>query len=492
MHVGQLIKGFGVELARGRPGTAITGVWDDSRRISDGNLFIARSGAADDGARYIADAVDRGAAAVLASPGVDVPAGVSVLIADDVNAITPHLAERFHGNPSRRLRLIGVTGTNGKTTTVWMIRHLLNAGDSGGGRCGLISTIEVDTGGGVPRSAALTTPGACELSAILAAMVANGCVSCAMECSSHALAQGRCDALSFDVAVFTNLSGDHLDYHASMEAYAASKGKLFAMLGAGGRAVINADDPAGGVMMASCRAAATWYGLGESAAIVRADATGSVVRVGHGADAVEARLPLIGRHNVYNLLAAGHAIGSFAGLAAAVSTLPHVPGRLERVTADAAPLTVLVDYAHTDDALRNVLEALRPLVPGGARLHVLFGCGGDRDRTKRPRMAQVACELADAVVITSDNPRTEDPQAIIDDIVRGVPPTHRDRVACMVDRGAAIDHIVERAGASGRGDIVLLAGKGHEDYQVIGDRRLAFDDRVAARHAVERRGIETR
>ncbi|NBC95084.1 MAG: UDP-N-acetylmuramoyl-L-alanyl-D-glutamate--2,6-diaminopimelate ligase [Deinococcus-Thermus bacterium] len=472
MQLAHLIKGLDAQLVRGEVDAHVAGVRDDSRRIERGDLFIARSGTREDGVGYVDDALGRGAAAAIAC---DSPTAARI-------------AERFHGEPSTNLHLVGVTGTNGKTTVAWMIRHLLNAADR---KCGLLSTIEIDDGGTEPQAAALTTPGACELSATLARMVEHGCEACVMECSSHALHQGRCEALDFNVAVYTNLSGDHLDYHQTMAGYAASKAKLFTLLRPDGRAVVNGDDPHAPVMIDACAAPVVTYGLGETAEIVAADATGSRVRLVHEGRPLEMTLPLVGRHNVYNLLAAylavvvpdGATAVAAAPAAAAAATLPPVPGRLERITPDEAPFQVVVDYAHTDDALQNVLQSLRCLLGTGGRLSVVFGCGGDRDRTKRPRMARVACDLAESVVVTSDNPRSEPPQAIIDQVMTGVPAAARDRVRCHVDRRQAIGQAVGRARP---GDIVLIAGKGHENDQIIGPRRYDFDDRVEARRALER------
>ena len=480
MPLGKLIIGESVDLVAGSLDAVVCDVRDDSRQITAGALFVARSGTSDDGRKYIDDAMRADAAAAVQC---------------DAQTMG-RLAERFWGEPSKQLQLIGVTGTNGKTTVAYMVRHLLNAT---GGKCGMMSTVEVDvgetSGGAKPQAAELTTPGACEISRTLARMVENGCTHAVMECSSHALDQGRCDALAFDVAVFTNLSGDHLDYHQTMEAYAAAKAKLFGLAGSGFR-VANVDD-AWATRVVGGRDGMIGYGLGEGgdaeliAMPVEFKASESIVDVRWHDERVRISLPLVGRHNIYNMLAAmGATAGEHIGLpllAKAMASTKGAPGRLERVTDADAPFTVLVDYAHTDDALRNVLEALRPLVPGGATLRVLFGCGGDRDKTKRPRMAAAACGLADDVVITSDNPRTEDPQRIINDIEAGVPATHRNRVTTIIDRREAIEHIV---GSAQTGDIVLIAGKGHEDYQIIGTVKHPFDDRVVAAEVLQSKGIE--
>ncbi len=461
MRIEKLIEGLPVRVVAGRAEADVADITDDSRRVMPGWLFAARPGTADDGARYIDDAMSRGAAAAVAC---------------DATTLAT-LAERVHGEPSKRLTLIGVTGTNGKTTVAYMIRHLLNAT---GGKCGMMTTIEVDDGSAKPQAAALTTPGSCEISRVLARMVTHGCETCVMECSSHALHQGRCDALDFDVAVFTNLSGDHLDYHGTMQAYAAAKARLFGLVGDHGRAVINRGDDYHRVMADACAGEVVTFHPGQINIIDR-DTTGSTLEMPLADGAASLRFPLIGRHNVANLAAACGAVDATRGSIEAIQTMPPAPGRLERVSEADAPFTVLVDYAHTDDALRNVLEALRPLVQSGAALRVLFGCGGDRDRTKRPRMAAAACELADTVVVTSDNPRTERPQTIIDDILEGVPDAADDRVTTIVDRREAIDCIIRGAG---EGDIVLIAGKGHEDYQIIGTTRQPFDDRVEARRVL--------
>jgi len=481
MRLSALFEGLAVTRVAGGGDVAVTGVRDDSRLVERGDLFIARRGTVADGARFAADAAARGAAAVLAERPIE-GLGETAQFTGDARGLTGVLAERFHGEPSRKLRLVGVTGTNGKSTTAWMVRHLAR---STGRKCGLLSTVEVDVGGATPEAAKLTTPGACELSAWLAAMVDHGCVEAVMEVSSHALDQGRAAALAFDVGVFTNLTQDHLDYHHTMEAYGEAKAKLFKML-RGGRAVVNADDPWSERMVERTGAKVVRFGMGESAdlrgSVEAMSARGMTVDVCWGGAGSRVELPLIGRYNVANLLgalgaAATEEIG-LGALAEAATTMPSAPGRLERVSDDNAPFTLIVDYAHTDDALRNALAALRPLVPPGSKLRVVFGCGGDRDRDKRPRMASAACELADRVVVTSDNPRTESASGIIDRIMAGVPSSARSRVSAVVDRREAIERAVEEAGP---GDVVVIAGKGHEDYQVIGEERRPFDDRVEAR-----------
>lgn len=490
MRLSQLTENMAVERVAGPADVTLTGVRDDSRRVQPGDLFIARRGTETDGTRFIDDALRRGAVAVLADRPVEVDPSVAMLVGD-ATGLVGELAERFHGRPARRLTLIGVTGTNGKTTTAWMIRHLINATT---GKCGLISTVEVDVGGDKPEAAALTTPGACELSEVLAAMVANGCDHAVMEVSSHALDQGRVAALEFDAAAFTNLSGDHLDYHLTMEAYASAKAKLFGLLGEGGVGLVNVDDPHHRTMIEQCTGRPVAFsGRGNASATYAAEAgrataafTDIRLRLPTGEHAV--RCPLVGRHNVENLIAAVATVAELGiavdAIVEAVAAMPAAPGRLERVTHPDAPFSVIVDYAHTDDALRNVLEALRPLMPEGSALRVVFGCGGERDATKRPRMARVACALADRIVITSDNPRSEDPRAIIEQVMTGVGDADRQRVVAVVDRDEAIAAAIDGAQP---GDVVLIAGKGHEDYQIIGAERRMFDDRIEARACLRRR-----
>ncbi|MCW5765153.1 MAG: UDP-N-acetylmuramoyl-L-alanyl-D-glutamate--2,6-diaminopimelate ligase [Phycisphaeraceae bacterium] len=508
MLLSALIQDLGLEPSGGPAlPVRVCDITEDSRTVMPGSLFVARLGARTDGRVHIPAAVRAGAVAVLcdrpAPASLVLPPGVALLTADDVPLAAARLAERFYGNPSRRLGCVGVTGTNGKTTITWLIHQLLNHGAL---RCGLIGTVIVDDGS-EPAPASLTTPPALEISRLLAKMLECGCRAAAMEVSSHALDQRRVAALRFSAGVFTNLSHDHLDYHGTMERYADAKALLFAMLPPaddGGLAIVNADDPWHRRMLADCRAR-VWRctlsgqpGCDLSASILASGPAWTDFSLAAPWGRWErVRLPLIGDHNVMNAVQAA-AGAVHAGLAPSrvLELLPSLtapPGRMQPVSRPGDPIGVYVDYAHSDDSLRRVLAVCRTAVQrsGRGRVRVVFGCGGDRDRAKRPKMGAAAAELADAVTITSDNPRTEDPRAIIDAVLAGVPPHARAKVAVEPDRARAIASAVAAANDA---DIVLIAGKGHEDYQILpdgrgGTSRIHFDDAEHARAALAARGI---
>ena len=506
------------------PAVRISGVSDDTRRAEPGDLFVLRGGWGPAAANRLAAAAAAGArAAVLPAdaerPAAEAAAGLALFFAEPGVALDQaaagRVADAFYGNPAGGLALLGVTGTNGKTTVATLARHLL-AGL--GVKAGLLGTVAVDTGaGGGPRPAELTTPGAVELRRLFAQMRGNGCEAVAMEVSSHALDQGRTAGLAFEAAVFTNLTQDHLDYHGSMAAYAEAKARLFGQLRGpepggdpGGIAVLNVEDPAWEVMRGKLPAERVIRTALGPAATAEATAEALDLGVTHARarfrgpfGCFEATLGTGGRHNVSNALQAVAAAWAVAqrlrpgaatpeALAAALASAPPVPGRLEPVAtppgADPAGLpAVLVDYAHTPDALARVLAALRPVTPG--RLVVVYGCGGDRDRTKRPLMTRAALAGADAAVLTADNPRTEDPRRILDDAAAGAGPADRPRLRVVADRREAIAAAVAGAGP---GDAVLVAGKGHEDHQLVGDGsggvvRLRFDDREEAAAALAAR-----
>jgi UDP-N-acetylmuramoyl-L-alanyl-D-glutamate--2,6-diaminopimelate ligase len=453
---------------------AIADLTTDSRTAGPGSLYVAVRGTEADGHRFVPDAVDRGAVAVVVEQRM-VSAVPQVTVHDGRRAALL-LARTWHGDPAAALQLVGITGTNGKTTTTALVRHLFNARHTAGS----IGTLGAFDGAGstVPSTAgSLTTPGPVDLQATLAELRRRGTTLVAMETSSHSLDQGRLDGLTFAAGVFTNLTRDHLDYHGSMEAYLAAKLKLASLLGLSGVEVVNADDAAWLALGSATRRVT--YGMGEGAAAATVRATGVILGAAGSRFRLEGRfgsadiaLPLLGDFNVSNALAAAAtALALDRPLAEVTERLaqaPQVPGRMELITEHPAP--VLRDYAHTPDALERALRTLRPLTPG--RLIVLFGCGGDRDRGKRPIMGRLAAELADLPVVTSDNPRTEDPELILDDIERGMGSAPRMRIA---DRRQAIMAALETARP---GDTVLLAGKGHETYQVIGTTKLPFDERT--------------
>jgi UDP-N-acetylmuramoyl-L-alanyl-D-glutamate--2,6-diaminopimelate ligase len=469
----------------GIPNVQITGVCEDSRTARGGSLFIARPGTLIDGSQYMTDAAARGAVASVTQkrlPAVNLPQ----IVVDDANAAASILANLFYEAPSQSLRMLGVTGTNGKTTTAYLMRHILARVNA---RCGMIGTVEIDDGK-ARKEASMTTPAATDIAALLALMRDNGCKACAMEVSSHALDQGRVAGVTFAGAAFTNLTGDHLDYHKTMENYAAAKSRLFSSLAENAVAVVNADDPSSDQMVRKCPARVMRFGFTTSADYRARDVlitSGGSKFVLHTPDGnAEVSMQLIGRHNIENALAAASLCGEVFGLsvhqiAMALRDATGAPGRLQAVRLG-QPFAVLIDYAHTDDALENVLSALRPLTRG--KLRVLFGCGGDRDRTKRPRMARTAEKLADAVYVTSDNPRTEVPELILDEVVSGLSEAGRSRTVVAVDRREAIDRILTDARP---GDVVLIAGKGHENYQIIGTEKRHFDDVEEASRAIRGR-----
>ena len=463
----------------GVPNVEIAGVREDSRQVVRGDLFVARPGAHTDGLRFVADAKARGAVAVVSQtplPKGHGGIGMPQVVVADAGAAASVLANLFHGNPAEKVRSLAVTGTNGKTTTTYLIRHLLAKVASV--RCGMIGTVEIDDGR-TRREATMTTPAATDIADLLAAMRDKGCRACAMETSSHALDQGRVAGVPFAGAAFTNLTGDHLDYHKTMENYAAAKARLFASLHPSSVALVNAADKWYPRMLAECQARVIRFGFSKGVDYAARDAdytAQGTTFVLHTPDGkADVAMPLVGKHNVENALAAAALVGEVFGLsvgqlAAGLKDAHGAPGRLQAVRAG-QPFAVLVDYAHSDDALENVLSSLRPLTHG--KLRVVFGCGGDRDRTKRPRMARTAEKWADALYVTSDNPRTEEPQAILTEIVAGLTPDGARRAVVEVDRHKAIELALFEAQPQ---DVVLIAGKGHENYQIIGDEKHHFDD----------------
>ena len=459
----------------------------DSREVSPGALFVAVKGSTQDGHQYVPAAIEQGARAVVAEhiapEWVAQYPGVSFAQVTDSRKVLAVLAAAFYGYPAREMLLIGITGTNGKTTTAYLVHHLLS---SRGEKVGLLGTVMYQVGNQRYPSTH-TTPDAVALHRMLRMMRDVGCTSCVMEVSSHALAQDRVHGLAFDVAVFTNLTQDHLDYHRSFEAYFHAKRRLFEALSPRGFGWFNADDPWGKQMVAGIDRCVIGYGLGEEAClrgeILENSLRGLVLRV----EGRTGHFPLVGRFNAYNLLAA-YGVGKVLGMEGweilhQLEQAPAVPGRFEQVRLEGVEgPQVIVDYAHTPDALENVLATIRGTGVHAEQLWCVFGCGGDRDPQKRSMMGAVAESLAGKVVVTSDNPRTESPEQIIAHILAGM--KWPDRVVVLPDRREAIQYAIQHAAPS---DTILIAGKGHETYQIIGTQQIAFDDREEARRALSQR-----
>src|SRR5881227_866334 len=463
----------------------------DSRRVQRNTLFVALRGEKTDGHQFIAQAINKGASVIVAERDEKDPR-VTCLVVEDTRAALADFSATFYGHPSRKLKLAAVTGTNGKTTTTFLIKHLC---ESAGLRCGLIGTVRYEIGERI-LPAIRTTPESLDLQELLAQIASAGCKAAAMEASSHALAQDRTRGLEWDVAVFTNLTQDHLDFHGTMDNYFEAKAKLFTALATQKRkrepfAILNIDDRYGRQLLDKIdkRVAVVTYGMGTRADFrasnYRAEFSGTSYQLDAHGKSYLVRLPLIGRFNVTNsvaALAAATALGiKLRDAVFSLAKSPQVPGRLELVPAR-RQFQVFVDYAHTPDALGNVLKTLRELEP--QRLITVFGCGGDRDRKKRPLMAEIADRLADYSIITSDNPRKEDPNAIVSEIEKGFRSTHYEKI---VDRTEAINRAVALARPR---DIVLVAGKGHENYQEFADYTIPFDDIQVARRAIEDHPVE--
>jgi len=492
------------ELANEIGGTA-TGMLDarvqdvthDSRRATAGTVFVAIRGEKVDGNLFVTQAIQNGAVGVIseASPetaGIEPPAWIRVT---DARAALALAAAAVHRHPSHQLKLVGITGTNGKTTTAHLLDSIVRAAE---GTSALFGTIDYRVGDQA-AGAGHTTPEASDIQRMLRQAVDAGCRSAVMEVSSHAIELRRADALRFEVAVFTNLTRDHLDYHHSMESYFAAKRKLFdGTLGNGPAvSVLNSDDEYGRALAKTARGRLMTYGLRNAADVRTSNFTLSAGGLHFIAETpagnVEINSRLVGRPHVYNILAAtgaGLALGfSLDVIAKGIRDCTRVAGRFEQVMLEGAvqaPFSIVVDYAHTDDALKNVLMTAREVVGGSGRVIVVFGCGGDRDRTKREPMGEIAGLLSDFAIVTSDNPRTEDPESIIAEIEPGLARTGRPYLK-LVDRREAIYRAIAEAR---EGDLVLIAGKGHETYQILGEQKVQFDDREVAREAMRQR-IET-
>nr|WP_238717789.1 UDP-N-acetylmuramoyl-L-alanyl-D-glutamate--2,6-diaminopimelate ligase [Petrachloros mirabilis] len=464
----------------------VTGISTNSWACQPGHVFIGMPGTRVNGGSFWSSALEAGAIAALVSPEIERPALAQafVLPMADLPRVCAMVAAAFYGHPSRQMPLVGVTGTNGKTTTTHLIEHLLNQTQH---PTALLGTLYARWPG-YQTTATHTTPFAVDLQQHLAQAVAAGCQFGVMEVSSHALAQQRVLGCEFTAAAFTNLTQDHLDYHKDLEDYFAAKALLFSADYLKGRAILNQEDAFGRRLIEACAGGSVWtYSTQENADLWVSDlrytpeGVAGILNTPSGSTSFQS--PLVGQFNVSNVLAA-IGVGLHLGLdldriTAGLATFPGVPGRVQQVRIGPdQDISVIVDYAHTPDSLENLLTATRPFVAG--QLICVFGCGGDRDRTKRPQMGAIAARLADVAVVTSDNPRTEDPQQILADIIRGIPAQTRPMVE--VDRRTAIHQAIAQAQP---GDSVLIAGKGHEDYQILGTEKIHFDDREEAEAALQ-------
>jgi len=505
MKLGDLLIGLDTRttLPSGWREREVKDITHDSRKVKPGSLFVAVRGFHSDGHQFISQAVKQGATAIVAEKqaGRPVPADTPLLIVDDSRRALALLANTFFGHPSRRLLLTGITGTNGKTTTTYLVKSILEAA---GHTTGLIGTIDYRVGDKV-YPALNTTPESLELQRLLSEMVGLGASNCVMEVSSHALALGRIEGCEFAAAAFTNLSQDHLDFHESMDAYFQAKLGLFTGLSPDAWAIINSDDARGVEIVRKTRARVITTGFSELANVrpagrIRHGVNGLMFDAVSPAGTIPVESSLVGRYNIYNILTAigiGVALSASAEMIVrGLRNMKAVPGRMEQVN-EGQPFGVVVDYAHTEDALVRILESIREITE--KRIITVFGCGGDRDKTKRPKMGAAAITGSDVVIITSDNPRTEDPLSIIRDIEQGLAEqgvkTSAQDFAKQIAPGkkpyAVIpgrhEAVAVAVGLARPGDMVVLAGKGHENYQIIGAKKMHFDDREVAREEIQKR-----
>ncbi len=498
LKLDDLIAGCSASAVHGDLDLEIEGVTSDSRKVEKGFLFAALSGTECDGYAFIDAALEKGAVAVIAEPGRasfgSFPEKTAFIETEKPRRFYGEIAARYYGMPSEKLALVGITGTNGKTTTAYLLESIIKAA---GFSPGIIGTVNYRYGGRI-FEAPNTTPEPAELQRLLAEMVAAGTTHCVMEVSSHALDQERVAGCHFETALFTNLTQDHLDYHLSMEAYGAAKASLFTeVLSQGKRAVVNIDDPFGKTLANGLENPLTFgFDSGDICSeqfSENPDGMKGLLKTPEGN--IQIKSALLGRHNFYNIMAAA-GVASLLGIEKSdmekgIKDFDKVPGRMERVALPASfrGCRVFVDYAHTPDALERVIAALRPTTEG--RLITLFGCGGNRDRKKRPIMGEIAAKGSDYTIITSDNPRKEDPLSIIADLEKGVKSgggKKGENYSVIADRREAIRAV---AGFIKVGDTLLIAGKGHEDYQIVGDEKIHFDDREEALLAFGEAGVQT-
>jgi UDP-N-acetylmuramoyl-L-alanyl-D-glutamate--2,6-diaminopimelate ligase len=496
MKLKKILKDLPITLIRGSKDLEITGICSNSKLVAPGNLFVARKGRAEDGVLYIPEAIAAGAVAIITdiyNPLLDKT--ITQIIHPNVAFLESLISAHYYQFPSKELFMVGITGTNGKTTTSFLIKHLL---ENSVGPCGLIGTIEYIIGKH-SYQATRTTPDAPSTQKMLREMIVQGCQNAIMEVTSHALDQNRVDHIDFDVAVFTNLTLDHLDYHQTMENYLQAKNRLFRFLDPTNvkkihpinkTAIVNVDSPWHERILENCQADVVTYGILNHADLmaekISLSPIGTSLILNFKGNKVPLSWPLVGRFNAYNCLAAV-AVGlsrkiPLEHLANLLSSAPFVSGRLEAVP-NPLGLKIYVDFAHSDDALSNVLECLNEFKTG--RIITVFGCGGNRDITKRPKMAQVCEELSDIVIVTSDNPRNEDPQDIINQIIQGFKDPHRHFIEA--DRTLAIEKAIDLANPN---DIILIAGKGHETHQIFSHKIIDFDDRQVALQLCKKKSFQ--
>jgi len=478
----------GVVKVEGKTNLEITGIACDSKAVKPGYLFVALKGSRVNGADFIDDAIERGASAIMLDSGDNgiFKRGDTFIYAKDSRLGLSRASQAFFGDLSAKMRLVGITGTNGKTTITYLMESMFQSKLEA---VGVIGTVNYRFGRRL-IPAVNTTPSSLELYSLLSGMHKEKIKNCIMEISSHSLEQKRVETLQFDAAVFTNLTREHLDFHKNMDEYLNAKLKLFSKIKKGGAAIINIDDPASEKIIqkvkAEAKAKIITYAIDREADIRAIDIKLSCNGLKFKFSKINIESSLIGRHNIYNILAAigaGISLGmSLADIKKGVEALKTLPGRLESVGCG-QNFSVYVDYAHTEDGLEKVLKSLRELKP--SKLITVFGCGGNRDRTKRPAMGKISTELSDIVFITSDNPRTEEPKDIINEITKGINPAKNNYII-EPDRSSAIKKAVLEAG---NGDIVLVAGKGHETYQIFKDTTIPFDDREVVKRILKEAGL---
>ncbi len=482
MKLQKLISKLGSFTISGRKDIGINGIATDSNNIKRGFVFICIKGTKADGHNFVNDAISRGAAALIVEKDVEVLEDITIIKVPDTKEILPVIADTFYNYPSNRMNVIGVTGTNGKTTTAYFIGQILR---KAGHKIGIIGTISYQIGERI-IPAVNTTPDSLQLRILLSQMLEAGIETVIMEVSSHAIDQKRIAGIEFDTCIFTNLTPEHLDYHETFEKYQDTKLKLFEQMGKNSKkntakkAIINIDSPISRRFLDVCHVDIITYGLNTNAFVyatdIRSTLSGSCFKLHIPTDkSIEVKINLAGRYNIYNALAGISAVLAFglslSEIKSGLKSLKSVPGRFEKVNAN-ADFHIIVDYAHTPDGMKQVLSTARALTDN--KIITVFGCGGDRDRLKRPQMGSIASELSDYTIITSDNPRTEDPMKIIGEIVKGIKNTDGNAIRIMPDRKSAIQRAMELAKEN---DLVMILGKGHETYQVLKDTVVPFDDR---------------